>query len=132
MPENLQSFVNVLADEIEERMEGLGNNRILQLATLLDPRFTYDEEFWSRARWGLFEEELVAFARESGRFHIRVIITNLIISDLESIVIDEEQEGPSSSTHIADSSLDDELALDGSEEKSDGSLECTMIFIRSH
>jgi len=65
IPENLKPFSNSLAEAINDRVKKLVNNRILQISTILDPRFAYDEELWSKVRWGCVEEELIAFAKES-------------------------------------------------------------------
>ena len=64
-PENLKPFSSSLAEAINDRVKKIVNNRILQISTLLDPRFAYNEEIWSKVRWGYVEEELIAFAKES-------------------------------------------------------------------
>jgi hypothetical protein len=67
-PEKLQWFVSSLADAISDRMKKIIENRILRIATLLDPRFAYDEELWTKGRWGHIEEQLIDFAKEGGHF----------------------------------------------------------------
>ena len=68
----MQSFSNCPAASINDRVKALANNRILQISTLLDPRFAYNEELWTKVRWGFVEEELVAFARESIDYFFKV------------------------------------------------------------
>ena len=76
-PENLKQFSSSLAEAINDRVKKLVNNRILQISTLHDPRFAYNEEIWSKVRWGCVEEELIAFAKESENIKCLLIDINL-------------------------------------------------------
>jgi hypothetical protein len=64
-PFELEPFVQSLTEEIGSRFKNLENNKVLQMATLLDPRYAYTEEFFSKAQWAFIEEDLVAFVKES-------------------------------------------------------------------
>ena len=43
LPEQLEAFVQNLSESIGQRLKKVIDNKILQMATLLDPRFAYCE-----------------------------------------------------------------------------------------
>lgn len=63
-PANFEPFIQNLSEEIGNRLRKLIDNKILQMATLLDPRFAYSEDYFSKMVWSMIEEDLLAFARE--------------------------------------------------------------------
>uniref|UniRef100_A0A914ESF1 Uncharacterized protein n=1 Tax=Acrobeloides nanus TaxID=290746 RepID=A0A914ESF1_9BILA len=87
-------------------MKKIIENRILRIATLLDPRFAYDEELWTKGRWGHIEEQLIDFAIE-------------VMKPCEGDTNNNEE--TFSSAAIVDLSMDYELDLDEAE-KSDESI----------
>ena len=62
----MRSLADNLANAINDRVKKLIDNRILRMATILDPRFAYDEDLWNKGHWSDIEETLIDFSREIG------------------------------------------------------------------
>ena len=60
---SIQSFAESLASAIDSRVANLAYNSTLQLATLLDPRFAFDEKIWIKSLWSEIEKEIKDFAK---------------------------------------------------------------------
>jgi hypothetical protein len=52
---------------IDRRLVALLENNILKIATLLDPRYAFNETIFTKAYWQLIEEQLIIYA-EKGTF----------------------------------------------------------------
>jgi hypothetical protein len=61
----IEDFVQNVSEEVGNRLKKLINNEILQFATLLDPRFAYAEEFFTKMMWNIIEEEFINFVKGS-------------------------------------------------------------------
>jgi hypothetical protein len=66
-PENLRQFTNSLAMSMDRRIMALLENKLLRIATLLDPRYAFNETIFTKAYWLLIEEQLILYA-EKGTF----------------------------------------------------------------
>ena len=62
--EAVQFLADSLADVIDSRVAHLAHNSILQMATLLDPRFAYEESIWRKTLWSQIEDDLKNFAKK--------------------------------------------------------------------
>lgn len=58
----MQSFLAELHQQLMNRTEAILNNKILQTATLLDPRHKYDREYFNN--WNEIEDTFCHFAYE--------------------------------------------------------------------
>jgi hypothetical protein len=52
---------------IDRRLVALLENNLLKIATLLDPRYAFNETIFTKAYWQLIEEQLILYA-EKGTF----------------------------------------------------------------
>lgn len=60
----IQFLADGLSEAINDRVTALVRNPMLQMATLLDPRFAYDDTIWNKNCWALIESELIEFAKK--------------------------------------------------------------------
>jgi len=67
-PESVCPFARDLANAINAKVSKLANNRILRMASIVDPRFAFAEELWNKKQWAKIEDELIEFAYESKNF----------------------------------------------------------------
>lgn len=63
---SVQFIAESLTKSINDRVSSLANNEILHMATLLDPRWAYDETIWFKRNWEIIEKELIEFAKKIG------------------------------------------------------------------
>lgn len=61
-PGIIRRFLDVLDTEMETRAQTIFSSKILQMATLLDPRYKYDNEY--SKNWGDIEDNLCEYAYE--------------------------------------------------------------------
>jgi hypothetical protein len=64
IPAILKPFVKNLIESINARVEKLVENKLLRISTLLDPRFAYDEEIFTKAHWAIVEEDFIEWAEK--------------------------------------------------------------------
>lgn len=64
-PLELELFIQNLSEAIGNRLKKLADNKFLRMATIMDPRFAYSEDYFTKIVWNFIEDDLLEFAKES-------------------------------------------------------------------
>ena len=67
--ENVRFLADELAIGINNRVRSLASNERLQVATVLDPRYAYDDNIWAKNTWADRETKLINFAKSGIYFN---------------------------------------------------------------